>query len=132
MLLFRKIDFYGELTLGIIMILSIPFLFIYGFLCGLFIMGCWQLLSASLNTRCFIESGHSRPIASYWKWTGVLIAMILACFPLSGIFDPDDAQVLGGIAIASSVPVAAYYIFIYYELIETLKLRKELSGIIKS
>ncbi len=132
MLTLRKIDYYSQFALGIIMLVSIPVLFIYGFLAGLFILGCWQLLSASLNTGCFIASGHSRQIGTYWKWTGILMAMIFACFPLSEMFDPDDVQVLAGIAVVGSVPVAYYYLDIYHNLIETIKLKEELSGLVKS
>jgi hypothetical protein len=132
MLLLRKADYYIEFVLGILMLLSIPILFFYGFLAGLFVMGCWQLFSASVNTNSFLAAGLSKQICTYWKWTGVVMAFLFLCIPLSNFFNPDNVQVLGAIALSGSVPVAIYYLTIYKKLIGHFELRQELSGIIKS
>jgi hypothetical protein len=63
MKLVRKIDYYCQLILGSLMLLSIPVLLSYGFLASLFILGCWQLLSAVFNTKAFIHTGHSKQIS---------------------------------------------------------------------
>lgn len=132
MLLLRKTDYYIQLTLGMIMLVSIPVLFIYGFFAGLFITGCWQLFSASFNTSSFIAAGLSKQIGSYWKWTGIVMACLFLCVPLAELFKADDVQVLGGVAVAASIPVAIYYLFIYNKLLAHLTLRKELGGLLKS
>lgn len=132
MLLLRKADYYIEFILGVLMLLSIPVLFFYGFLSGLFVMGCWQLFSASVNTNSFLTAGFSKQICTYWKWTGVVMALLFLCIPLSRLFKPDDVQVLGAIAICGSIPIAIYYLAIYKKLIAHFELREELSGIIKS
>lgn len=132
MLLLRKIDYYGQCTLGIIMLLSIPVLFWYGVAAGLFIVGCWQLFSASFNTVSFLHAGMSNQIGTYWKWTGIIIALLFLCYPLSVVFDPDDVQVIAGIAVAVAIPVAWYYLHIYTRLFTHLSLRHELGGILKS
>jgi hypothetical protein len=132
MLLLRKTDYYIEFVLGILMLLSIPVLFFYGFLAGLFVMGCWQLFSAAINTNSFLTAGFSKQICTYWKWAGVVMAFLFLCIPLSELFKTDDVQVLGAIAVAGSIPIAIYYIIIYKKLIDHFELRQELSGIIKS
>lgn len=132
MLLLRKIDYSLQLALACLMILSIPFFVFFGFMAGLFLMGCWQLLSAVSNTNSFIRSGLSKEIVNYWKYTGIVMASIFACFPLSTVFDPDDVQVLGVAAVFAAIPLAGYYLHIYHKLIEALNLRHELSGLTKS
>lgn len=128
----RKIDFYCQITLGIIMVLSVPVLFFFGFGAGLFILGCWQLISAGLNTSAFINSGHKKVIVSYWKWAGLDLLVISICFPLSALFDPDDIQVIFWIAAGCAVLIPPYYWKIYNRLIKHFELRKELSGFTKS
>jgi hypothetical protein len=128
----KKIDYHLQCMLGILMLLSVPFFFLFGFMAGLFLMGFWQLVSAILNTNCFMYSGLTKEIVNYWKYTGMVMAALFACVPLSSIFNPDDVQVLAGIGIVASVPVACYYLHIYHKLIEALKLRHELGGLIKS
>ena len=128
----KKIDYYLQCTLGVMMILSIPILFLFGFLAGLFLLGFWQLVSAVLNTNSFMRSGLAKEIMNYWKYTGLVMATLFACVPLSWLFDPDDIQVVGVVAVIASVPVGCYYLSIYHKLLEALKLRHELSGLVKS
>ncbi len=132
MLFIRKIDYHCQYALGIIMLVSIPVLLWYGFMAGLFIIGCWQLFSASFNTTGFLHASMAKQIGTYWKWTGIIMAILFLCYPLSIVFDPDDVQVLGVLAIVASIPVAYYYLVIYRKLIEGLTFRNELDGIIKS
>ncbi|HEX7906276.1 MAG TPA: hypothetical protein VF487_20520 [Chitinophagaceae bacterium] len=132
MLSFYKIDYYLQYGLCILLFLSIPVLFLYGFMAGLFILGCWQLLSAALTTPCFLKSGQSKIIFTYWKWTGLILALLLLYIPLSILFDTDDLQVIGVIAVIGSIPVAFYYLLIYKRLIDHLSIKKEIAGIIKS
>jgi len=132
MLLLRKIDQSAQLVLGVIMLLSVPILLWYGFLTGLFLLGFWQLLSASLNTAGFLNNGLGRQICTYWKFTGLIFASLFLCVPLSKLFNPDDVQVLAAIGIAGSVPVAVYYLRIYKKLIDELSFKTELEGLIKS
>ncbi len=132
MITLRKIDLYIQVALGILTILSIPFLYLYGLLGGLLILGCWQLFSASLNTNSFLATGYGKRICTYWKWNGIAIALLFLCIPLSWLFNPDNVQVLGAIAISGAIQIAIFYIVIYMQLIDHLNLRDELSGVIKS
>ena len=132
MKLLRKIDYYSQVILGIAMLLSIPVLLHYGFLAGLFVMGCWQLLSAFFNTGSFLAVGMGKEICRYWKFTGLIFAALFLCFPLSYIFDPDDVQVLGAVGISAAVPLACYYIFIYKLMMNHYEIRQEIGTIIKS
>lgn len=127
-----KIDYYLQYGLCILMFISIPVLLLYGFMAGLFILGCWQLLSAALTTPCFLKTGQSRMIFTYWKWAALILGLLLLCIPLSILFDPDDLQVIGVIAVIGSIPVAFYYLLIYKRLIDHLSIKKEIGGIIKS
>lgn len=128
----RKIDLYGQGVLGVLMMLSVPFLLAYGFMFGLFFLGIWQLISAGLNTTSFIGAGQMREIIRYWKWVSVGLGMIGACFPLSMIIDPDDVQVFAAIAVVCSTPIAIHYFIIYRKLVLHFELRRSLSSIIKS
>jgi hypothetical protein len=131
-MLIRKLDFYGQCILAIIMLISIPMLLFYGFMAGLFLMGCWQLLSAAANTFAFLLHGRSRQICIYWRCTGIVIAILFICIPLSEFLDPDGVQVLAAIAIIASIPLAWYYLKIYYRLIHHIEVRSELQALIKS
>jgi hypothetical protein len=132
MILLRRIDYYGQCTLGVIMCLSIPVLIIYGFLAGLFLIGCWQLISAAFNTHSFICYGLHKEISVYWKWTGLIMGILFLCIPLSYIFNVDDLQVLCWIGVIASIPVAILYLSSYSKLITAMEARKEVSGLIKS
>jgi hypothetical protein len=132
MLLLRKIDYSAQIVFGVLMLLSIPLVFIYGFLAGLFLLGGWQLISAALNTTCFLKNSLVTDICMYWKCTGLVFACFFLCVPLVEIFDEDDVQVLGGAGLIASIPLAVYYLHIYGKLLGNLRLRNELSSLIKS
>ena len=128
----RKIDYYGQLTLAIIMLLSLPLLFLQGFMFGLFIMGWWQLISASFNTCSFIHSGYKKLISRYWICCIADLALLFISLWLSRFFHPDDMQVITWIAIAGAIAIAVYYLKIYFKLIKLISLRDELDGLTKS
>jgi hypothetical protein len=128
----RKIDYCGQLILAAIMILSIPFLLLPGFMVGLFIMGCWQVISASLNTYSFTRFGYKKQISLYWMFCIGDIALLFLSLWLNKFFNPDGMPVVIGIPIAGSVAIAAYYCKIYFTLIEHIALKNELAGLLKS
>ena len=128
----RKIDYCGQLILAILTILSVPFLLLPGFMAGLFIMACWQLISASVNTYSFIHSGFKRHIFLYWIFCIGDIAFLFLSFWLHNFFDPDDMQVMTWIAMAGGIVIAGYYFKIYIKLIEFVALKNELAGLLKS
>ena len=132
MLLLRKIDFYAQTVIGVLTIVSTPFLLYYGFLAGLFLVGCWQLFSAALNSSTFLKNGMGKQICNYWKYTGLILGSLFLCYPLSEIFKADDVQVLAGISICCAAPVAVYYYMIYKKLVENLSFRKDVGRLIKS
>ena len=128
----RKIDYYGQLVLGSLMILSIPVLSFYGFLAGLFILGCWQLLSAVINTKAFTHSRHSKRIWNYWICCLADLALLFLLWHFGRSFDIDYVQVIYWIAISGSVFIAIYYLKIYKNLIDFFSLRDEIDGLTKS
>jgi TRAP-type uncharacterized transport system fused permease subunit len=132
MLWLKKTDYYGQLVLMLLMILSVPVLYLFGFLSGLFLLGCWQLISAGFNTPCFIHSGFKKQITRYWICCAADLILIFLCWPLSRLFNSDDVQVVFWMGIAGAAATGFYYIIIYQRLIENQTLRNELSGFTKS
>ncbi len=132
MLKLRKIDYYGQLILATLMVLSIPVLLIYGFLAGLFIMGCWQLLSATLNTAAFKSLSQRKQILLYWTLCMADLAVLTSGRLVEEIPGKDLAQFVYGAALVGSVLTAIYYLKIYNNLIELISLRNELDGLTKS
>ena len=127
----RKIDFYGQLILGIAMLVSIPFLFLYGFLLGFFFLVCWQLFSASFNTSAFTRSGFKKKIITYWKWAAADLLILLFCFRANKLFTSDLENILVTIGLGGSVIIAVYYLYIYHMLISRIEFKNELSGFLK-
>jgi hypothetical protein len=128
----RKIDYYGQLISAALMLLSVPVLLWYGFLAGLFIMGCWQLISAAFNTNAFLHSGRRRQIWSYWKLCFADLTLLFLCLLSGETFNADLLQVIFWIAITGAAAVAVYYLKIYNNLIQFISLRSELDGLTKS
>lgn len=128
----RRFDFYGQLILGSVMLISIPFLLLYGFLLGLFFLGCWQLISASLNTTSFIRYGYKKNVITYWICTAVVLLALLICFRATRILNADLMDSLVTISLCCSVIIAVYYLYIYYKLIDHIEFKTELSGFLKS
>lgn len=128
----RRTDYYSQLVLAAMMMLAVPFFLLPGFMAGLLTMGCWQLISASLNTSGFIHSGYKRQISLYWIFCiSDIILFVVSLWP-GKFFDPDDMQVLTGVVLAGAVVTACYYLKIYFKLIEFIVLKNELSGLLKS
>jgi hypothetical protein len=132
MKMLRKIDYYGQLILAALMFLSVPLLLYYGFLAGLFIMGCWQLVSAAFNTNAFLHSVYRRQIWSYWKLCFCRSPVTFLILAFSETFNAGLLQVIFWIAIAGAAAIAVYYLKIYNDLIEFISLRNELDGLTKS
>lgn len=128
----RKIDYYGQLILGLLMLLSIPILLFYGFLIGLFILGCWQLLSAVFNTKAFIYAGHKKQVLRYWIFCIVDLTILFLSGYFGKTFNTGIVQVFIWIAMSGSVIIVIYYLKIYNDLIQFLSLRNELDGLTKS
>jgi len=114
------------------MLLSIPFLYFLGVGFGLLLLGCWQLISALLNTYSFIDTGYKKPILLYW----ILCIADLGAISLLLLFEnnltSDYILVFVWITIGAAVFIAGYYLRIYYRLIELISLRNELDGLTKS
>ena len=127
-----KIDYYGQLILGSLILLSVPILLFYGFLAGLFILGCWQLLSAVFNTKAFVHTGHSKQIWSYWSCCIADLAILILSLNFEKTFKLANVQVFYWIAITCAVFIAIYYLKIYKDLIQFFSLRDELDGLTKS
>ena len=132
MLRIRKIDCYGQLILAGCMLLSIPFFYFLGVGLGLFLLGCWQLISALLNTYSFINTGYKKQILLYWMFCMADLALIALLFLFEKNLTEDVIMVIFWIAIGAAVFVAVYYLRIYYRLIELISLRNELDGLTKS
>ena len=132
MLLIKKIDCYGQLILITGILLSIPFLYFVGGGIGLIILGCWQLISALLNTYCFINTGYKKTIIIYWGLCIADLGLFFLALLFENTLSADYTIAIFWITIGAAVFIAAYYLRIYYRLINLLSLRNELDGLTKS
>ena len=132
MLRIRNIDYYGQLILVTCTILSVPFFYFVGVGIGLFLLACWQLISALANTPAFIHTVYKKKILRYW--TFFIADLFLMAIPL--LFEKelteDTILVIFWATLGASVFIAVYYLRIYYRLIELFYLRNELDGLTKS
>jgi hypothetical protein len=132
MLLIKKIDCYGQLILVSCSLLSIPIFYFLGLGIGLFLLGCWQLISALGNTPGFIHTGYKKQILLYWTFCIVNLSLIAALFLFENDLSETLLMIVFWIAIGSALFIAGYYLRIYYRLIDLLSLRNELDGLTKS
>ena len=132
MLRIRNIDYYGQLILVTCTILSVPFFYFVGVGIGLFLLACWQLISALANTPAFIHTGYKKTILLYWTFFTVNLSLITLLFLFENDLAKDYILVIFWITIGFSVSITIYYLRIYYRLIELISLRNELDGLTKS
>lgn len=130
MIWLRKIDFYGQIVLEVLLILSIPLFFSFGFLVGSAILGGWQLISALCNTHVFLKSGFRKQIIRYWIYSGSTLMLFSIFLALS--YNIGDDLLLNILAFATTVVITGYYSSVYYKLIDHILLRREVGGVIKS
>ncbi|MCW3116144.1 MAG: hypothetical protein JWM28_226 [Chitinophagaceae bacterium] len=129
MLFLRKMDWYMELGMLIIMIIAIPMLLFYSSLTGLFIPGIIQLVSASLNTTTFMHHGFKREIKKFWLFTSInLPGFLIGAYLMNG----EQTHFFLILLLAGVTIISIYYLFIYKKLITSLELRNELAGFTKS
>ena len=132
MLLIRKIDYYGQLILVTCTVLSIPFFYFVVVGIGLFLLACWQLISALANTPAFIHTGYKKPILLYWTFSIANLSLFTFLFLFENDLTKDLILVIFWIAIGTAMVITCYYLRIYYRLTELLSLRNELDGLTKS
>ena len=132
MLRIRNIDYYGQLILVSCTLLSVPLFYFFGIGIGLFLLVCWQLISALANTPAFIHTGYKKPILLYWTFSIANTSLFTFLFLFENDLAKDLILVIFWIAIGAAVSIAIYYLRIYYRLIELLSLRNELDGLTKS
>jgi hypothetical protein len=132
MLLIKKIDCYGQLILASCMLLLIPIFYFFEFGLVLFLLGCWQLISALANTPAFIHTGYKKRILLYWTFCIADLSLITLFFLFEKDLSENLLKIVFWIAIGAAVFIAGYYLRIYYRLIELLSLRNELYGLTKS
>jgi hypothetical protein len=128
MILLRKIDYHGQLILISCMLLSIPIFYFFGVGPGLFVLGCWQIISALANTPMFIHTGYKKQIMIYWTFCIVDLSLIALLFLFEKDLTEDLFLVIFWVAIGTAIFIATYYLRIYYRLIELLFIRNELDG----
>jgi len=132
MLRIRNIDYYGQLILVTCTLLSVPFFYFIGVGISLFLLACWQLISALANTPAFIHTGYKKPILLYWTFSIANTSLFTFLFLFENDLAKDLILAIFWIAIGAAVSIAIYYLRIYYRLIELLSLRNELDGLTKS
>lgn len=132
MIRLRKTDLVIQCVFAVFLLLSFPWLHPDGFLAALFLPGCWQLVSAFFNTRGFYNNGMRYQIRSFWKYTGLITALLFLPVPLAQWLNPETVRVLTVVTVISAVPVSLYYLNCYKKLIGHLALRHELGGLIRS
>ena len=114
------------------MLLSIPIFYFLGLGIGLFLLGCWQLISALGNTPGFIHTGYKKQILLYWTFCIVDLSLIAVLFLFENDLSETLLMIVFWIAIGAALFIAGYYLRIYYRLIDLLSLRNELDGLTKS
>ncbi len=127
MFILRKADFYIEAAILALVFISIPLLYVYGFLTGLFVLGIVQLLSAGLNTKAFLRKALKAQIKRYWIFTASILLILFVAFLFPGKKD----QLLWIVAVPAII-TSVYYLIIYQKLISNIRLRNELAGFTKS
>jgi hypothetical protein len=132
MLRTRRIDYYAQLILVTCTLLSVPLLYFLGGRIGLFLLACWQLISALTNTPAFIHAGYKKPILLYWTFAIANLSLFTFLFLFENDLAKDLILVIFWMAIGAAMSIAIYYLRIYYRLIELLSLRNELDGLTKS
>ena len=133
MLLIRKIDCLGQVILTGIMIASVFFLLTGGgFLLGLFYLGCWQLLSAILNTYSFAHCGFTNRIFLYWMLCLIDLTLLFFSYWLEFLRGDVIGETIFMISLIGGFAIAVYYWWIYHKLIGFIFLRNELDGLTKS
>jgi len=132
MLRIRNIDYYGQLILVTCTILSVPFFYFVGVGIGLFLLACWQLISALANTPAFIHTSYRKRILLYWTFFIADLLLIALLFLLQNDLNENLILIVFWVTIGAALSIAIYYLRIYYRLIELLVLRNELDGLTKS
>ena len=132
MIKLRKLDCYGQLIAASICIASMAVLYWLGLLIGLFIIGCWQLISAAFNTRGFISAGFQKRISYYWLFSLADLLFLFFTYSLTGSAPEILIEILTGITLVGGIATAVYFWKIYFKLIDFLSLRSELDGLTKS
>lgn len=113
-------------------IASMAALFGLGLMIGLFIIGCWQLISASFNTKSFIDTGFKKRIIYYWTFAIANLSLVFLTYTIIESASEILSEILAGITLIGAIVIAVYYWRIYFKLIELLSLRNELDGLTKS
>ncbi len=132
MLRIRNIDYYSQLILVTCTILSVPFFYFVGVGIGLFLLACWQLISALANTPAFIHTSYRKRILLYWTFFIADLLLIALLFLLQNDLNENLILIVFWVTIGAALSIAIYYLRIYYRLIELLVLRNELDGLTKS
>ena len=132
MIVLRKIDHYGQLILIVCMLLSIPFFYFFIFEIGLFLLGFWQLISALANTMAFIRLGYKKLILIYWAFWLLTLLLIAFFLLLENDLSKNLLLLIFFIITGVTVFTTAYYLKVYYRLIELFSFRNELDGLTKS
>ena len=112
-------------------VITPPFIFFWGWN-RLFLLACWQLISALTNTPAFIHAGYKKPILLYWTFAIANLSLFTFLFLFENDLAKDLILVIFWMAIGAAMSIAIYYLRIYYRLIELLSLRNELDGLTKS
>ena len=132
MLSLRKFDCYGQVIVASVCLASMIVLPGPGLLPGLFIIGCWQLISAAFNTKSFSQAGFQKRISYYWLFSFADLSLLLIAYCSLEQVSETLSQILTGITLIGAIAIAVYYWKIYFKFIGFLSLRSELDGLTKS
>ncbi|HEX6848745.1 MAG TPA: hypothetical protein VF144_17290 [Chitinophagaceae bacterium] len=132
MLPLQKFDCYGQLIMVPVLMVSMLVLSGVGFLTGLFVIGCWQLISAAFNTRSFIRAGFQKRISYYWIFSIADLLMLFLCYSSVESAPKIVINILAATTLPGAAAIGVYYWKIYFKLIGLLSLRNELDGLTKS
>ncbi len=111
-----KIDFYGQIILVSIIVLSMlvslvyPGGVIFGLL-GMIPLGIWQLLSAAAYTYRLHHSDKKPLLQAYWRISLITLLALMVCFFLEG--SGDFLTILFIATIVAGFATAVYYLYVY-------------------
>jgi hypothetical protein len=130
MLLLRKIDWKIQSGLALATLVSLVVDVSFS-MAGVFSLGVWQVMSAVLNTRCFLTQGARKEIRLYWAMAAVAVACIVApaLVPDPGL-QPSLVYIVVWLLLAFAI--AVYYLVNYHRLLKYLTLQSELRGLLGS
>jgi len=114
----RKIDYYGQVTLLVLIVLTALLFyfnksFIFLSLIGLFILGLWQIISALTVSFSHHLKIYKKHIRNYWMACISMLIIFSTVFLVAQFQDRSLINWLFGISTVGGLITAFYYLYLY-------------------